>query len=93
MLDIQTGLATRRVLFEDMRREWARSERYRTSLSCVMIDIDYFKRINDTHGHQAGDEILRKLGQVLLEGVRGCDFLGRFGGEEFVIILPQTNSE
>src|SRR5688572_4181278 len=53
--DGMTGLSTRRVLFDDLKREWSRSSRYHTPLSCVMIDIDYFKRINDTHGHQAGD--------------------------------------
>jgi diguanylate cyclase (GGDEF)-like protein len=88
--DVITGLSTRRVLLDDLNREWSRSQRYNTTLSCVMIDIDYFKRVNDTHGHQAGDEILRRLGQLLHEEVRGSEFLGRFGGEEFLIVLPET---
>lgn len=91
--DGMTGLSTRRVLFEEMRREWARSERYRTPLSCVMIDIDFFKRINDIHGHQAGDEVLRQLGQLLGAGVRTSDYVGRYGGEEFCVILPETTEQ
>jgi two-component system cell cycle response regulator len=91
--DGMTGLSTRRVLFEDLRREWNRSERYHTPLSCVMIDIDFFKRINDTYGHQAGDEVLRQLGQLLSGGVRTCDFIGRYGGEEFCVVLPQTSEQ
>ncbi|HEY2413961.1 MAG TPA: diguanylate cyclase, partial [Pirellulaceae bacterium] len=91
--DAITGLATRRVLLDDLNREWNRSQRYHTPLSCVMIDIDFFKRVNDTHGHQAGDEILRRLGQVLQETVCGCEFLGRFGGEEFLVVLPETTEQ
>jgi diguanylate cyclase (GGDEF)-like protein len=88
--DAITGLATRRVLLDDLNREWSRSQRYHTPLSCVMIDIDFFKRVNDTHGHQAGDEILRRLGHVLQNEIRGCESLGRFGGEEFLVVLPET---
>jgi diguanylate cyclase (GGDEF)-like protein len=88
-----TGLATRRVLFDDLKREWSRAGRYHTPLSCVMIDIDYFKRINDNYGHQAGDEVLRQLGQILSSGVRTSDFVGRYGGEEFCVVLPETSEE
>jgi two-component system cell cycle response regulator len=91
--DALTGMATRRVLLDDLNREWGRSQRYSTPLSCVMIDIDYFKRINDTHGHQAGDEILRQLGQLLRDSVRACDFVGRFGGEEFLVVLPESTEQ
>ncbi|HMC09831.1 MAG TPA: diguanylate cyclase, partial [Pirellulaceae bacterium] len=91
--DAMTGLATRRVLFEDLKREWCRSERYHTQLSCVMIDIDYFKRINDNYGHHAGDEVLRQLGQLWGAGVRTSDFVGRYGGEEFCVVLPETSEE
>jgi diguanylate cyclase (GGDEF)-like protein len=91
--DGMTGLATRRVLFEDLKREWNRSERYHTQLSCVMIDIDYFKRINDNYGHHAGDEVLRQLGQLWGAGVRTSDFVGRYGGEEFCVVLPETSEE
>ncbi len=92
-VDAVTGLATRRVLLEDFNREWGRASRYRTPLSCVMIDIDFFKRVNDTHGHQAGDEVLRHIGQVLATGVRASDFVGRFGGEEFFAVLPETTEQ
>src|SRR5262245_19835346 len=91
--DAMTGLATRRVLFDNFRRDWDRSERYHTHLSCVMIDIDYFKRINDNYGHQAGDEVLRQVGELLRSGVRTCDCIGRYGGEEFCVVLPETTDE
>jgi diguanylate cyclase (GGDEF)-like protein len=59
----------------------------------MMIDVDHFKKFNDTHGHQAGDEVLRQLGQLLAEGVRTSDFVGRFGGEEFFVVLPETTEQ
>src|SRR5262249_36724351 len=91
--DGMTGLATRRVLFDNLRREWSRCERYHTPLSSVMIDIDFFKRINDIHGHQAGDEVLRQVGQLLSAARRNCDFIGRYGGEEFCGVLPDTTEQ
>ena len=91
--DALTGLPTRRVLFDDVQREWGRAERYHNPLSCVMIDIDFFKRINDIHGHQAGDEVLRAVGHELRAGVRTSDYVGRYGGEEFCVFLPEADEE
>lgn len=86
-----TGLATRRTLMSGLEREWKRAERHDIPLACVMLDIDFFKRINDTFGHAAGDEVLRRVGQILLNDSRSCDIAGRYGGEEFCIVLPETN--
>jgi diguanylate cyclase (GGDEF)-like protein len=91
--DGMTGLATRRVLFDQLRREWARADRYHTPLSCVMIDVDFFKRINDIHGHPVGDEVLRQLGQLFTQSLRVSDYVGRYGGEEFCVVLPETTED
>jgi diguanylate cyclase (GGDEF)-like protein len=61
-------------------------------MSLVTVDVDYFKKVNDTFGHDAGDEVLRRLAQVLEQRVRACDIIGRLGGEEFAVILPDTDS-
>lgn len=70
--------------------ELLRSERYERPLSVLMMDIDHFKNINDTHGHQAGDVVLRHLSVMLRETLRQVDIIGRIGGEEFSILLPET---
>jgi diguanylate cyclase (GGDEF)-like protein len=88
--DVLTGLLNRRVLFERMETELARCRRYGTPLSVVMIDLDHFKRINDTHGHAAGDTVLRNVGALLAASVRTVDIAARYGGEEMCILLPQT---
>ena len=67
--------------------EISRSERYKSDLTLMMMDLDHFKSINDTHGHSAGDLILMKLGQVLRQSVRSSDIAARFGGEEFVVMM------
>jgi diguanylate cyclase (GGDEF)-like protein len=91
--DALTGLATRRTLLDHLRHEWYRAQRYSAPLSCVMIDIDFFKRINDSYGHQTGDNVLRQLGQLLTDGIRASDIAARYGGEEFCVILPETDEQ
>jgi diguanylate cyclase (GGDEF)-like protein len=86
--DPLTGLFNRRYLYETLDRELARAKREHSSISVMMIDIDLFKNINDTYGHQAGDEVLITLGSLLKHGVRQSDIACRYGGEEFVLILP-----
>ena len=90
--DEATGLFNKRRLFERLDMEVARAKRYGEILSCLMIDIDDFKQINDTHGHQAGDQILRQIGTLLQRSLRITDFIARYGGEEFTVLLPRTNS-
>jgi diguanylate cyclase (GGDEF)-like protein len=90
--DEGTGLFNKRRLFERLDMEVARARRYGEILSCLMIDIDDFKQINDTHGHQAGDQVLRQVGALLQRSLRVTDFIARYGGEEFTVLLPRTNS-
>jgi two-component system cell cycle response regulator len=91
--DPLTGLATKRTFHEHLEREWKRARRYRTKLSCVMLDIDFFKRINDSYGHPAGDEVIRVIANVLTETCRASDYVGRVGGEEFCVVLTETDEE
>lgn len=88
--DPLTGLLTRRAFYEAVGREWERAKRYHLPLSCVMLDIDYFKRINDVHGHAAGDTVLAAVAQQLVRNCRACDLVCRHGGEEFCVLLPET---
>lgn len=89
-LDPVTELPNRRALMERLGQEVERALRYTDPLSVCFVDIDRFKNINDTHGHQAGDLVLREVGNLLRRSARAVDFVGRFGGEEFVIVLPET---
>lgn len=89
--DSLTGLMSRRTFYETLAREWERTKRFRLSLSCVMLDLDYFKRINDIHGHSAGDAALKSVAELLRGACRGSDTVCRYGGEEFCIMLPETN--
>ena len=91
--DELTGVNNRRFFMETLRAEYLRSERYRTPLVYAMVDIDHFKRINDTHGHLMGDRALVAVANVLQKAVRMQDVLGRYGGEEFAIIMPHTDRE
>ena len=86
--DPLTGLYNRRYLDETIKRELARAARYNQPVGIVMCDLDHFKRVNDTHGHLAGDEVLRVFAELLKKHARSSDIVCRFGGEEFVIFLP-----
>ncbi|HEY6609723.1 MAG TPA: biofilm regulation diguanylate cyclase SiaD [Pseudomonas sp.] len=88
--DVLTGLANRRLLMERLREEELRSQRSGRSFVLAMIDIDYFKQINDTWGHEVGDRALSEIARVLQGAVRGSDLCGRWGGEEFLLLLPET---
>jgi diguanylate cyclase (GGDEF)-like protein len=90
--DALTGLYNRRYLEEMLDREVRRASRSEQSLGVLMIDLDHFKRFNDTHGHEAGDAVLRETGSLLAAGVRAEDFVCRYGGEEFVVILPTADA-
>jgi diguanylate cyclase (GGDEF)-like protein len=70
-----------------------RHQRHQDELSLMMIDLDYFKSVNDTYGHQAGDMVLREVGRILQKTLRESDFPARYGGEEFIVILPQTRDD
>lgn len=90
-VDSLTGLANRRHFMELVESEAARARRYRRPLSLLVIDADHFKRINDTHGHPAGDEVLKAFAEVGRATLRRTDTLGRLGGEEFAVLLPETD--
>jgi diguanylate cyclase (GGDEF)-like protein len=88
LLDGLTGLANRRAAAEALHAEAARAERLQTPLAVVLADLDGFKEVNDEHGHAVGDEVLRTFADVLRETVRESDVAGRWGGEEFLLLLP-----
>jgi diguanylate cyclase (GGDEF)-like protein len=89
--DPLTNLYNRRYLNEVLEREMQKAKRYSRPLSILMIDIDYFKKINDTYGHESGDDVLRTIGVLLLKYYRKSDIACRFGGEEFTLVLPETS--
>jgi diguanylate cyclase (GGDEF)-like protein/PAS domain S-box-containing protein len=92
-LDYLTGLPNRRSFMEQTEVEMSRTQRYDNTFSILMLDIDYFKQINDAHGHQAGDLVLKRLSMIFQEVLRNVDIAGRLGGEEFAIALPETGIE
>ncbi|MFA6988512.1 MAG: diguanylate cyclase [Candidatus Gastranaerophilaceae bacterium] len=91
--DSLTGLYNRRYFQQILEREFSRSTRYGSRLSIAMMDIDNFKKLNDTYGHLFGDEVLMVLSKLLTESLRKTDYVARYGGEEFVTVLPETNIE
>jgi two-component system cell cycle response regulator len=88
--DPLTGLYNRRALDEKLKQEIDRAARYGTVLTCVMVDIDYFKALNDVHGHPVGDRVLTQFAELLRREQRAVDVVARYGGEEFVVLLPET---
>jgi len=86
-----TGLYNHRYFHEQLSKDFLRAKRYHEFMSCVLLDIDYFKKFNDTHGHQTGDIVLSTLGNVITESIRDSDFAARYGGEEFALVLYHTD--
>jgi diguanylate cyclase (GGDEF)-like protein/PAS domain S-box-containing protein len=86
-----TGVANRRSFMDLGEREVRRSKRYQSALSVLMLDLDYFKQVNDKHGHAAGDEVLKYVARAVIMTLRETDIVGRLGGEEFAALLPETN--
>src|SRR4051812_37979588 len=91
--DALTGLPNRRALSEHIREELQRARRYRTPMSLLLIDVDGLKQVNDTHGHAAGDRIIRAVALAIAQTLRESDFGARWGGDEFGIVAPNTTSE
>ena len=88
--DSLTGVLSRRAVLEALHEEVERAKRHGDGLACLMLDLDRFKTINDKYGHQFGDKALRRIARVIAELCRAYDHLGRYGGEEFLLILPET---
>ena len=88
--DYLTGIYNIRYFYKRLDEEFSRAQRYKIPLSCVMIDIDHFKKVNDKYGHRIGDIVLREFAQLIKKHTRKCDLFARYGGEEFILLLPQT---
>jgi diguanylate cyclase (GGDEF)-like protein len=90
-IDYLTGVNNRRYFMQQAELELARTKRYNTHLSILTMDIDLFKQVNDNYGHKVGDQVLKKLAAICSEALREIDIIGRVGGEEFAILLPETD--
>ena len=88
-----TGLANHRFLLQRLKEEGVRSNRNNHPFSVLMADVDHFKNYNDTFGHPAGDEVLKKVGAIMRDAIRTMDCAARYGGEEFAIVLPETTAD
>lgn len=91
--DGMTGLKNHRAFKEEITRQILMCGRNKTNLGLILIDVDHFKKFNDTYGHQQGDEVLKTVGKTLLTAARKTDFVARYGGEEFVVVAPETNGD
>ncbi|MFH1023386.1 MAG: sensor domain-containing diguanylate cyclase [Planctomycetota bacterium] len=89
--DAMTGLANHETFLTELRREVDRSHRYKRPLALILIDVDHFKQFNDTYGHQVGDHILKETARIIGADVRQVDTAGRYGGDEFILLLPETD--
>ena len=89
--DRLTGIYNRRKLEEILSDVYYKAERYNKNFSLILFDLDHFKKVNDNYGHQIGDKVLKEISKILLNSIRKVDYFGRWGGEEFLIILPETN--
>src|SRR5262249_26018815 len=90
--DAMTGVYNRRHFMALAEAEWVRYQRYGRQMSLVMLDIDFFKKVNDTYGHAAGDRVIIQVADICRTNKRASDVLARIGGEEFVLLLPETDS-
>ncbi|UCG39141.1 MAG: GGDEF domain-containing protein [bacterium] len=91
--DFLTGLYNRRLLIAALEKEFYRSRRHDIAMTLIMVDLDDFKDVNDRYGHQHGDQVLRTVAQIIQRGVRSSDIAARFGGEEFVVLAPDTDAD
>jgi diguanylate cyclase (GGDEF)-like protein len=88
--DPLTGLLNKGYLMKRLKSEVARSSRYNETISCMMVDVDFFKRINDSHGHLVGDTVLKHIARIIKDATRATDIVTRYGGEEFFVICPNS---
>jgi len=93
LTDGLTGLPNRRSIDDTLKRMAAHAERTSTPLGVVLLDLDHFKQVNDLFGHEKGDEVLAAVGVAITSNLRASDFAGRFGGEEFILVLPDTDRD